>query len=137
MRARGAGQIVNIGSVLGSIPYPWFAAYSSSKAGLGALSQALRRELAGTGVAVTHVNPRAARTAFNAGDVERFLEMAGMKADEPEWVARRIVEAIETRRPQLNIGRMERIYAALNAIVPAVIDNGLKSQVRRAHAAFS
>jgi len=60
-----------------------------------------------------------------------------MKADEPEWVARRIVEAIETRRPQLNIGRMERIYAALNAIVPAVIDNGLKSQVRRAHAAFS
>ena len=137
MRARGAGQIFNIGSVLGSIPYPWFAAYSSSKAGLAALSQALRREMDGSGVAVTHINPRAARTPFNAGDVERFLEMAGMKADEPEWVARRIVEAIETRRPALNIGRMERIYAALNAIVPAVIDNGLKSQVRRAHAAFS
>ena len=26
MRARGRGQIVNIGSVLGAIPYPWFAA---------------------------------------------------------------------------------------------------------------
>lgn len=137
MRARGSGQIVNIGSVLGAIPYPWFAAYSSSKAGLAGLSQALRRELAGSGVAVTHVNPRAARTAFNTGDVERFLELAGMKADEPEWVARRIVDAIAARRPFLSIGAMERLYAALNALAPTLIDTGLKSQVRRARAAFS
>lgn len=137
MRARGAGQIVNIGSVLGSIPYPWFAAYSSSKAGLAALSQALRREFAGSGVAVTHVNPRAARTAFNSGEVDRFLAFAGMKADDPEWVAQRIVGAIAARRPLLSIGVMERVFAALNALAPAMIDNGLKSQVRRAHAAFS
>lgn len=137
MRARGAGQIVNIGSVLGSIPYPWFAAYSSSKAGLAALSQALRREFAGSGVAVTHVNPRAARTAFNSGEVDRFLALAGMKADDPEWVAQRIVGAIAARRPLLSIGVMERVFAALNALAPAMIDNGLKSQVRRAHAAFS
>lgn len=137
MRARGSGHIVNIGSVLGSIPYPWFAAYSSSKAGLAALSQALRRELASSGVAVTHINPRAARTPFNTGEVERFLELAGMKADEPEWVAQRIVETIAARKAHLSIGVMERVYAALNALAPAVIDNGLKSQVRRAHAAFS
>jgi short-subunit dehydrogenase len=137
MRARGSGHIVNVGSVLGSIPYPWFAAYSSSKAGLAALSQALRRELAGSGVAVTHINPRAARTAFNTGDVERFLAIAGMKADEPAWVAQRIVDAIAARRSCVSIGAMERVYAALNALVPAVIDNGLKPQVRRARAAFS
>jgi short-subunit dehydrogenase len=137
MRARGSGHIVNVGSVLGAIPYPWFAAYSSSKAGLAALSQALRRELAGSGVAVTHVNPRAARTPFNTGDPERFLEFVGMKADEPGWVAERIVNAIAARRPCVSIGRMERVYAALNALAPAVIDNGLKSQVRRARAAFS
>jgi short-subunit dehydrogenase len=137
MRARGSGQIVNIGSVLGAIPYPWFAAYSSSKAGLAALSQALRRELAGSGVAVTHINPRAARTAFNTGEAERFLRIAGMKADDPGWVAERIVDAIAARRACVSIGRMERVYAALNALAPALIDNGLKSQVRRAHAAFS
>lgn len=136
MRARGSGHIVNIGSVLGSIPYPWFAAYSSSKAGLAALSQALRRELAGSGVAVTHISPRAARTPFNNGEVERFLELAGMKADEPDWVARRIVDTIAARKAHLSIGALERVYAALNAIAPAVIDSGLKSQVRRARAAF-
>ncbi|MCJ2178290.1 SDR family NAD(P)-dependent oxidoreductase [Novosphingobium album (ex Hu et al. 2023)] len=136
MRARGSGQIVNIGSVLGSIPYPWFAAYSSSKAGLAALSQGLRRELMGSGVAVTHINPRAARTAFNNSEVNRFLEVTGMKADAPEWVAARIVAAIEGRRETVSIGLMERIYAALNAISPKLIDNGLATQIRKARAEF-
>ena len=136
MRRRGSGQIVNIGSVLGSIPYPWFAAYSSSKAGLSALSQGLRRELLGTGVTVTHVNPRAARTAFNNAQVERFLEITGMKADEPDWVARKIAAAIMERRETLNIGLMERIYAALNSVSPRLIDSGLASQIRRARAEF-
>ncbi len=137
MRARGSGQIVNIGSVLGAIPYPWFAAYSSSKAGLGALSQGLRRELLGSGVTVTHINPRAARTPFNNGEVNRFLAVTGMQSDEPEWVARRIVSAILARRETLSIGLMERIYAVLNAIAPSLIDNGLAPQIRRAHAEFS
>jgi len=137
MRARGSGQIVNIGSVLGSIPYPWFAAYSSSKAGLAALSQGLRRELIGTGVTVTHINPRAARTAFNNAEVNRFLDITGMRADDPDWVARRIARAILAREETVSIGAMERVYAVLNAISPRLIDNGLKSQIRRARAVFS
>ena len=136
MKARGTGQIVTIGSVLGAVPYPWFAAYSSSKAGLAALAQALRRELAGSGVSVTHINPRAARTALNNAQVNRFLEITGMKADEPEWVARRIVAAILNRRQTVTIGAMERIYAALNALAPRLIDSGLAPQIRRARAEF-
>ncbi len=137
MRERGSGQIVNVGSVLGAIPYPWFAAYSSSKAGLAALSQALRRELAGSGVFVTHINPRAAKTPFNSAQVNRFLELTGMKADEPDWVAARIARAIVARAGTHNIGAMERIYAALNAIAPRIIDSGLAGQVRKARAEFS
>jgi short-subunit dehydrogenase len=137
MRARGFGQIVNIGSVLGAIPYPWFATYSSSKAGLAALSQALRRELAGSGVTVTHVNPRAARTGFNNDEVNRFLAVTGMAADAPDWVAERIVDAIVRRRQTVTIGRMERIFAALNALAPSLIDSGLAGQIRRARAEFS
>jgi short-subunit dehydrogenase len=137
MRARGSGQIVNIGSMLGAIPYPWFAAYSSSKAGLAAFSQALRRELHGTGVHVSNVSPRAVRTAFNAGGVERFLQVAGMQPDDPEVVARAIVGAIRQRRPHLNIGRMERAYAALNALAPGAIDQGLRGQLAKARREFS
>ncbi|KRB85662.1 short-chain dehydrogenase [Sphingomonas sp. Root710] len=136
MRARGHGQIVNIGSVLGAIPYPWFAAYSSSKAGLAALSQSLRRELAGSGVAVTHVSPRAAKTPLNNSEVNRFLDITHMKADEPEMVARRIVDAIVNRRATVTIGWMERLYAIINALAPRIIDNGIAPQIRRARAEF-
>ncbi len=134
MRERGSGQIVNIGSVLGAIPYPWFAVYSSSKAGLAGFSQALGRELEGSGVTVTHVSPRAVRTAFNHGGVDRFLEVVRMKADDPEVVAARIVGAIRQRRARVNIGVAEKLYAALNALAPALIDSGLKPQIARARA---
>jgi short-subunit dehydrogenase len=137
MRARGHGQIVNIGSVLGAIPYPWFAAYSSSKAGLAALSQSLRRELAGSGVAVTHISPRAAKTPLNNSAVNRFLEITHMTADEPETVARRIIDAIVQRRETVIIGRMERLYALINALAPRLIDNGIAPQIRRARAEFT
>jgi len=49
-KAKGA-RIVNIGSVLGDIPYPLFAPYSAAKAGLRGFSIALRRELAPLGIA--------------------------------------------------------------------------------------
>lgn len=137
MRARGHGQIVNVGSVLGAIPYPWFAAYSSSKAGLAALSQGLRRELAGSGVTVTHINPRAARTAFNNAEVNRFLDMAGMTADAPEEVAALIARTILKRRDTVSIGRAERLYAILNAISPRLIDIGLSRQIGRLRQVFA
>lgn len=96
----------------------------------------MRREFLGSGVAVAHINPRAARTAFNNGEVNRFLTLTGMKADAPEWVAQRIVAAIVARKETVSIGVMERIYAALNAISPRLIDAGLAGQIRKARAEF-
>jgi short-subunit dehydrogenase len=136
MQRRGSGRIVTVGSMLGAIPFPWFAAYSSSKAGLAALSQALRRELAGSGVEVTHVAPRAAKTPFNTGPVERFLAATGMKADASDDVARRIVAAICRSERDVGIGAMERVFAALNALAPRLIDRGLAGQMAAARRAF-
>ena len=59
-----------------------------------------------------------------------------MKADEPEWVAKRIAQAILARRQTVSIGAMERIYAALNSLAPKLIDSGLASQVRKVRADF-
>ena len=57
-KSKGA-RVVNIGSVLGDIPYPLFASYSATKAGLRGFSIALRRELAPLGIGVTYAAPRA------------------------------------------------------------------------------
>lgn len=136
MKVRGEGHIVNIGSVLGSINYPYFAAYSSSKAGLEGYSEGLRRELHGLGIAVTHFCPRAVNTAFNNDAVNRFLALAGMKADDPAFVADRIVAAIVARRSYASIGFKEQLFAAVNALLPSVIDAGLASQTVKARRLF-
>lgn len=62
MEAQGYGRIVNIASVAGKEGNPNAAAYSSSKAGVMALTKSLGKEHADKDIAVNCVTPAAART---------------------------------------------------------------------------
>ncbi len=78
---RGDGaRVVNIGSVLGDIPYPLFAAYSATKSGLRGFSIALRRELAPLGIGVTYAAPRATRTPASR-PLQALIEPFNMKLE--------------------------------------------------------
>jgi short-subunit dehydrogenase len=55
MLARGRGKIVNNASIGGYAVFPGVSTYTATKTGLVALSEALRRELRGTGVEVAHL----------------------------------------------------------------------------------
>ncbi|MFZ5707544.1 MAG: SDR family NAD(P)-dependent oxidoreductase [Pseudomonadota bacterium] len=137
MRARRQGRIVNIGSVFGSIPFAHFVSYSSAKAGLKGFSQALRRELAGSGVEVTHVAPRAVRTPLNSERVMALAEITKMHLDAPEYVADRIASAIEKGERDVVIGFPESVFVRLNALMPTMIDKALASNDRKAAAIFN
>ncbi len=137
MKRRGAGQIVNIGSILGSIGLAYFATYSSSKAGLRIFSEALRRELAGTGIAVTYIAPRAARTGLMTRKLAQYAELTGMAIDEPSRVANRIVDAVVRHESDVYIGAAERIFVKLNGALPRLVDLFQASNDRKAKALFS
>jgi NAD(P)-dependent dehydrogenase (short-subunit alcohol dehydrogenase family) len=64
MRERGAGRIVNVGSVMGRVTMPLLGAYNASKHAVAALTDALRMELAPFGVRVVLVEPGAVRSGF-------------------------------------------------------------------------
>jgi short-subunit dehydrogenase len=137
MKRRNFGQIVNVGSVFGSIPFAHFAAYSSAKAGLKAFSEALRRELVDTDVSVTHVSPRAARTDFITPDIQKYAQLTRMTIDDPVTVAGKIFLAIKHRRKEVCIGVPERIFSRLNAIVPRLVDAAVARNDRRSKQLFS
>ena len=129
LTAQGSGRIVNIGSMFGSIAFPCFAAYSASKFALRGFSQALRRELSGTGVGVTYVSPRAVNTAFNPQVIHHMAERGMMRMDNAHWVATRIVRAIEQDRKEVYLGFPESLFARINGLLPQLIDKFIDKQV--------
>jgi NAD(P)-dependent dehydrogenase (short-subunit alcohol dehydrogenase family) len=102
MRAQGGGSIVNIGSVAGEIGIG--GAYSASKFALRGMTDSVRRELAGTGIGVTLIEPGYIATESNG--------RTGLPG--PEIVAAAVQRAI--RRPR------RRIVVPLKFAFPALVD---------------
>lgn len=131
MIERGQGKIVNIGSVFGGIGFGGFAAYSAGKFALRGFSEALRRELHGSGVGVVYIAPRYTRTALNVGAIERMATALAMRMDDPAPVAGRIVKAIRDDAAECTIGFPERFFVRLNALFPRLVDSGLTKTTAR------
>jgi short-subunit dehydrogenase len=128
--ARGSGHIVNVGSILGSIGFPHFAVYSASKFALRGFSEALRRELRGSGVRVCYIAPRTTDTGLNDAAARALMSETGAAVDTPARVARVIAEAIEHERAEVFIGAAENIFVRLNALAARAVDRPLARQNR-------
>jgi len=66
MRKRRSGMVVNIGSIAGKVPLPWFTLYSATKFALGSLTEGLRMELARDGIRTMIVCPGYVKTGFQS-----------------------------------------------------------------------
>jgi 3-oxoacyl-[acyl-carrier protein] reductase len=73
MREKGWGRIVNIASIAGKEGNPNLAAYSASKGAVIALTKALGKELATSGVLVNAIAPAVIETPMNAGNTPEVL----------------------------------------------------------------
>jgi short-subunit dehydrogenase len=129
LRTRRRAAIVSIGSTFGSLPFPGFAAYSAAKAGLRGFSQALRRELSDSAVAVIHLAPRAIDTPMNSPEVKALNLALGNSSDSPEAVARQVLLALVLGHGEHHFGFPEKIFAWLNGIAPSLIDRALAGKL--------
>ena len=122
-RRQGFGRIINVSSVLGRIPLPLMGAYVASKYAVEGLSDALRIELRGSGVAVVIIEPGPIATGFRPTTaafgwkhltdaqspfVNIYQKMAAGEREPktrdrfmapPEAVAKKILHALESSRP--------------------------------------
>ncbi|MFI9650940.1 SDR family NAD(P)-dependent oxidoreductase [Guyparkeria halopsychrophila] len=124
MRAAGFGRIVQNSSVLGVSALAFRGAYVASKFALEGISDTLRLELTGSGIDVSLIEPGPITSGFRANAQRAFeanidwqhsvhheayerqlarLKTAGPAAPftlPPEAVVRRVIHAIESRRPK-------------------------------------
>jgi 3-oxoacyl-[acyl-carrier protein] reductase len=96
LKAREAGRIVNLSSVVGESGNAGQAMYASSKAGVIGLTKSLAQELAGRGVTVNAVTP---------GFIETDMTDASLQGDAREALLKNI--------PLGRIGRPEEVAEAV------------------------
>lgn len=101
MKRRDQGHIINVSSIVGSLPSQGVALYSATKSFVDALTTSLYRELCGTNVHVSTVKPGAVATPFfeSAASRANGLQIPAERLSiKPEVVANRIGSLI--RRPR-------------------------------------
>ena len=112
-------EILNISSVSGLYPMPYFAIYSATKAALTAFSLALREEMKGKGVRVTVVLPGAMPTR---ADIREQIKGQGiwgrLAAKSPDFVAEKSLKAVSRNRGKIIPGFWNKAIAAGTKFIP-------------------
>lgn len=142
MSAQGSGRIIAVSSIAGKVGAPLRTAYCAAKHGVFGYFDALRAELAPTGVAVHVVAPGSVKTdiARNAltgdgaarGQSDPMIE-AGMA---PAEVAAVTLRAIKRGRREIIIARgRERLIERLRRHTPEFAFDRIAAMVRRGYVA--
>jgi short-subunit dehydrogenase len=98
MKARGAGQILQVSSVLGFVGLPYSAVYVASKHAVNGLVKSLRYELRGTGVRVWAACPGRTESEFTAQALGGTLRGPVPRGATTESVVRAIVRGLDGRQ---------------------------------------
>ncbi len=143
MRRQGGGQIINISSVAGLVPLPFWGYYSASKAALEALTEALRYEVKPFRIRVSLVEPGPFKTELyrNQQGAERPIaeydpwrervaalirenERAG---EDPQRVAECVLRIVASPSPRLRypVGRNMARNLGIHKFMPGLFEMAL------------
>jgi NAD(P)-dependent dehydrogenase (short-subunit alcohol dehydrogenase family) len=152
MREQGQGRIVFCSSVLGLVSAPYRGAYCAAKFAVEALADALRMELAGSGIDIVLIEPGPIASRFLEHALEayqRHIDLEGSHHAEiyrarlarleeggdqtfklgPEAVALKLARALESRKPK------PRYYVTVPTYVAALLRRVLPTRLLDAIAA--
>jgi short-subunit dehydrogenase len=139
MRARRAGKLVAVSSLVGRIPFPFESIYSATKFALNGMVLSFKYELAPFGIEVALIEPAQVSTGFAAKihklppegspyreRVRRFIDRDNeliKTAPDPDRAAAKYVEVILSASPKVytQIDFTSRLFLALNNFLPAAI----------------
>ena len=121
---RKGGQLIYVSSVVGLRALPYLGGYAATKAALDRLTESLRVELRGSGVAVTLVRPGTTRTGFaehrlGSGHERRRIQP---RAAPPDQVAHVILRSA-IREPRVAyVAWADRLTVLFSLLAPRLAD---------------
>jgi short-subunit dehydrogenase len=112
-------EIINVSSVSGIYPMPYFAIYSATKGALTSFSQSLREEMKGRGVHVTAILPGAMPTRE---DIKVQIKGQGLwgrlAAKSPSSVAKISLKAVRKNKRKVIVGVWNKLMRITTAWLP-------------------
>ena len=116
MIERGSGTIINVASIVGLLPIPYFAEYAATKAFLVSFSEALAEETRDTGVLIQACCPGQTETDFHTSAGFRPTSRISMQT--ADQVAHVSLAALRNKHPVVTIGWQGRLTALVIKWLP-------------------
>jgi serine 3-dehydrogenase (NADP+) len=124
MQASNRGHLIFVSSVVGLRALPYLGGYAASKAALDRITEALRVELRGTGIAITLMRPGTTNTGFSEHRLGQGHEVrrTTRRGATPHAVAQAILRAAirEPRVAYTSFGDMLTVWGGL--LFPGLTD---------------
>lgn len=130
MKSRGEGRILNIASTGAFQPGPFLAGYCATKAFVLSLSEAVNRELKGTGVSVTALCPGVTDTKFHdVADTNNTGMVKNLTHATAAEVARYGIRLMMKPKAMGVHGMMNKLVVFTNRITPRCIVTAIAAKV--------
>lgn len=136
-RKNGSGVLINVASMIGKIPAPYYAAYSAAKHGVVGFSAALRQELQENKIKDIHVctvMPMAMDTPF----FEHAANYSGHEAvpipplDDAQKVIDLMVELISNPKDEVPIGMGSHVSMLFHQVAPGAMEGMMAKNTHQA-----
>jgi short-subunit dehydrogenase len=135
--ARHSGILINVSSVIGKVPSPYFASYAAAKHGVIGLSSSIRQELQEAeenDIHVCTVMP----TSFDTPFFEHASGHTGHEVApippvyEPERVVETITDLITNPKDEVSVGTAAAVSIFMHQIAPKIMERMMARQTHKA-----
>lgn len=134
---QGSGTLVNVASVIGKVPAPYFASYAAAKHGVVGLSGAIRQELRENNIENIHVST-VMPTSMDTPFFEHAANYSGHEVKpippvyEPEKVVDVIVKMATDPEDEVSVGTAGKLAVFFHQVAPGITEKMMGHQTHKA-----
>jgi NAD(P)-dependent dehydrogenase (short-subunit alcohol dehydrogenase family) len=136
-RRQGEGTLINVASVIGKVPSPYFSSYAAAKHGVVGLSASLRQELLEDKIDTIHVCT-VMPTTFDTPFFEHAAQYTGHEASpipptyDPKEVVDTIFDLATDPKDEVSVGSAAKVANFAHHLFPGLVEKMMARQTRKA-----